>query len=327
MMHAAARSVIPEDEGSFRVSSQSLFGHISQRFLDHSGSACRLATTRLGRCQMTDIRARAHGVLGERVVRNSYDIDAVKVIMQVEGLTRFKQNGERRLLGPGGLLMYDPTRSYALLNTTSVHQVVFQVPREMFADCGLARLIHPHLFEREVEGLPYIVASVLAATAREIDALAESARTRIGDTLTRLIATLVSGDGGLDHSGDAAPLEILRGRVTEFIDENLGNPELSIDMVTAALKCSKRYIHRAFEGTGTTPERYMWEARLEQCRQDLLSSQKRLWTISEIAFACGFNSSAHFSRAFRSRFGMTPREFRSLSGLRTEQWTAPHFRE
>jgi AraC-like DNA-binding protein len=152
---------------------------------------------------------------------------------------------------------------------------------------------------------------VLAATAREIDALSQSARVRIGETLARLAATLAGTEAEARHNGEAAPVEILRHRVMAFIDENLGDPQLSIDMVAAALKCSKRYIHRTFEGSGTTPERYLWEARLERCRQDLLSTGKRQLTISEIAFASGFNSSAHFSRTFRGRYGMTPREFRA----------------
>ena len=48
--------------------------------------------------------------------------------------------------------------------------------------------------------------------------------------------------------------------------------------------------------------------RLDGCRGDLARQSDR--TISEIAFAWGFSSSAHFSRAFRKRFGVTPTAFR-----------------
>lgn len=302
---------LPEDEWSFRATAQSLFGHISQRFLDHRGPSCRLATAVLGRCRITNIQARAHGVLGERVVRNSYDIDAVKAIMQVDGVTRLKQSGDRTLLNPGGLLLYDPTRPYALVNATAVRQVILQVPREMLADRALAHLSRPRLYAREAEGLAYIVAATLAATAREIDALADSARARVGETLARLIAAMVSEDEEVG-SGEAAPLDILRRRVIAFIDENLGEPELSVDRIAAALNCSKRYIHRAFEGRSITPDRYIWEARLQRCRERLISPVTRRWSISEVAFSSGFNSSAHFSRAFKARYGMTPRDFRAL---------------
>ncbi|MFC0577077.1 helix-turn-helix domain-containing protein [Paraburkholderia solisilvae] len=31
--------------------------------------------------------------------------------------------------------------------------------------------------------------------------------------------------------------------------------------------------------------------------------------IQEVAYQCGFTSAAHFSRAFRERFGLSPREY------------------
>lgn len=35
-------------------------------------------------------------------------------------------------------------------------------------------------------------------------------------------------------------------------------------------------------------------------------------TVSDVAARCGFDDPAYFSRLFRRRFGMTPREFRSM---------------
>lgn len=305
-----ARSMAQEDEIAFKATAQALFGHISQRFLDHRGPLCRLTTTALGRCQMTEIKARAHGVLGERVVRSSHDVDSVKIMMQLDGLTSFKQNGDRAELGAGSLLLYDPTRPYLLVNATTVHQVIFQVPRDMFGASSLAQLAHSHLYQQGGDGLPHIVSSVLAATAREVGALAQSARTRVGDTLARLIASLVSGETEIPLSGEAAALKMLRYRIIGYIDAHYEDPDLSIDQVATALKCSKRYIHRAFEDTALKPERYLWEVRLERCRESLLAAEKLRWSLSEIAFSCGFSSSAHFSRSFKARYGMTPRHFR-----------------
>jgi transcriptional regulator GlxA family with amidase domain len=53
---------------------------------------------------------------------------------------------------------------------------------------------------------------------------------------------------------------------------------------------------------------HIWTTRLDGCRGELARRTDR--TISEIAFAWGFSSSAHFSRAFRKRFGITPSAFR-----------------
>ena len=57
-----------------------------------------------------------------------------------------------------------------------------------------------------------------------------------------------------------------------------------------------------------TLERFVWDRRLERSREALLASADV--SISEIAFACGFNSSAHFSRAFKAKYEVAPRELR-----------------
>ncbi|WP_017522391.1 helix-turn-helix domain-containing protein [Pusillimonas noertemannii] len=38
--------------------------------------------------------------------------------------------------------------------------------------------------------------------------------------------------------------------------------------------------------------------------------------VSEIAYAWGFNSIAHFSRVFRARYGMSPFEYRELHAVK-----------
>ncbi|MEZ5653153.1 MAG: helix-turn-helix domain-containing protein [Burkholderiaceae bacterium] len=55
-------------------------------------------------------------------------------------------------------------------------------------------------------------------------------------------------------------------------------------------------------------------ARLDACRRALADPTQALRSISEIAFAFGFNDAAHFSRSFRARFDCSPREFRARRG-------------
>ncbi|MDY0066471.1 MAG: helix-turn-helix transcriptional regulator, partial [Steroidobacteraceae bacterium] len=61
---------------------------------------------------------------------------------------------------------------------------------------------------------------------------------------------------------------------------------------------------------GRTFSQYLLEHRLERCRSALERPRDSARSITEIAFECGFNDASHFSRAFRSRYGLSPREFR-----------------
>ncbi|MES1163214.1 MAG: AraC family transcriptional regulator [Rhizobacter sp.] len=100
---------------------------------------------------------------------------------------------------------------------------------------------------------------------------------------------------------------IMRDRIKQHVDERLGDPDLSIESVATAFNCSKRLLHQAFELEGRTLRDYIWDSRLENARRALAGVAPGRGTISGVAFASGFNSAAHFSRAFRGRFGVSPR--------------------
>jgi AraC family L-rhamnose operon regulatory protein RhaS len=71
---------------------------------------------------------------------------------------------------------------------------------------------------------------------------------------------------------------------------------------------------------GLTPSEYLRVCGLEAARRLLSSAALADHSITEIAFECGFTSSAHFSTEFRKRFGRSPRSFRqSAPALRVRE--------
>ncbi len=65
---------------------------------------------------------------------------------------------------------------------------------------------------------------------------------------------------------------------------------------------------------GTSVTARIWNRRLEQAAADLVDPQRRALTVFQIAFGVGFEDAAHFSRAFKTRFGSSPRDWRALNG-------------
>jgi AraC-like DNA-binding protein len=55
----------------------------------------------------------------------------------------------------------------------------------------------------------------------------------------------------------------------------------------------------------------IWSRRLDQARRDLADPLRSHISVTAIAYDVGFKDSAHFSRAFKNRFGLTPGECRS----------------
>ena len=103
--------------------------------------------------------------------------------------------------------------------------------------------------------------------------------------------------------------EVMLLRVKDFLDRNLTDAELTLDTVAQANAISLRYLHLLFEGTGETPRQYLRRRRLERAQQ-LLHGPDRDLPVAEVAVRAGFDSPSSFSRAFRTAFGMSPRDAR-----------------
>ena len=95
--------------------------------------------------------------------------------------------------------------------------------------------------------------------------------------------------------------------ILQFIRQHYAEP-LSVESIAEQVMMSKFHLCHLFRThTGMTVMQYLNEQRLHAARS-MLSRTTR--PVVEIALACGFGSSSHFSTVFRSREGLTPREYR-----------------
>lgn len=84
---------------------------------------------------------------------------------------------------------------------------------------------------------------------------------------------------------------------------------LTLEDIAEAAGCSRRQLQRLFHArTGTSPMRCYAEMRLDRARTLLRDTDM---PVTEIAIACGYPSPSHFARAYRMRFGDTPRADRA----------------
>jgi AraC-like DNA-binding protein len=114
----------------------------------------------------------------------------------------------------------------------------------------------------------------------------------------------------------------LTSRIQSFIETHLTEPTTGPAEIAAAVGISVRHLHRLFSLRGHTVGDWIRGRRLLQCRRDLADPRLRERTITEIAFFWGFSDSAHFSRCFRTQFGICPRVFRS--GVPPQSWGTRH---
>ena len=84
--------------------------------------------------------------------------------------------------------------------------------------------------------------------------------------------------------------------------------DISIERMAEQVAMSARHFRRVFAETfDTTPARFVEKLRLEQACMRLTQSRA---SVERIAAGVGFNSADAFRRAFRSRYGASPNEYR-----------------
>ncbi|WP_273793005.1 helix-turn-helix domain-containing protein [Brucella anthropi] len=131
----------------------------------------------------------------------------------------------------------------------------------------------------------------------------------IQESLVTILAAALRGLRPVEDD-ELRPLSIaLRQRVLDFVDQNLNNPDLSLDLILRRFNVSRAHLYRAFAEDGGTAgvirNRRLDAAFLEITRTDIVPR-----SIARIAFEHGFSSAGHFSRCFRARFGLMPGEAR-----------------
>jgi AraC-like DNA-binding protein len=101
---------------------------------------------------------------------------------------------------------------------------------------------------------------------------------------------------------------------------------LTLEVVAAALSSSPRQVQRAYEQFGEMTFREDLLARRMTAAAELLVKQRAI-PVSDVARLVGYRQAAHFAKAFRRRYGLSPARFRAQalhSGAARDTGVAHH---
>jgi AraC-like DNA-binding protein len=257
-----------------------------------------ITVSQLKLCQIEASQHRiAHTISRTRLSEHPF----VKILFQTHGNSYFEQNGRRIEVRPGDCLAYDVSCPHTIVSPALTRHEVVIVPKELLQERGfrLSKMSACKLSART--GTGRIAHDFVHAVFDEATKLSPYNAIGVADSLIDLLLLpLREADTAFDRGG----AEAMYIRAQFFIREHLRDPELSIDQISAALGCTKRYLHMLFSDRGMTVSDYIWRARLQHCRQELETQSGK--TITDVAFSWGFSSSSHFSRVFRKYFGVVP---------------------
>lgn len=275
------------------------------------GLLARQTNIELGGLRLADIVGNAHAIERSPQTVRSAPKDSVFATLLLKGEAVFLHENGCLAATAGELIVYDTRRPYLFGFSSSMRQILVDVPHELFGQAGVGGgLPGPMLFGR--------------GTARE-GALVGALSSLLGG-----LAALRGGPPG-PADGEEAVLDLLRrlaeertgGRpapdayrsqlmvAADYIDRHLHEPRLGAAQVADVMGISVRHLGRIFASTGATPARHIVERRLVRAHQELTGPGARDIRIADVAHRWGFSSQAHFARLFRSRFGLTPSEARA----------------
>lgn len=228
------------------------------------------------------------------------------------GMEAWHRRGSTSVQG-GSLVVFDLAQEVSS-RTPDFTNLSLIIPREAVADC-LRQPDEQHmrclpgqnpvvsLLIDHIAGLERMKHSVSAEQAREI-----------ASATTALVAACLnsSGANAAPAAQEACVPQTLLVRRT--IEQHLADPDLSVAGITRMAGISRTRLYALFEPAGGV-KHYVRERRLRRALGMLLDARKRYRPIYEIAAACGFANESAFSRAFRQRFGCSPREAREDAAL------------
>ena len=284
----------------------------TQQTVDVAGEQFNAA---MFRTNVGDMRMALAISTGSRITRSSCQVALSQqafflVHLQLAGISMNRQDGREIELKVGDFALVDSTRPYQIAFEQSTSILVLRIPQ-----ASMRRVI------ASPEAVTLLPMSARAPANRLASrfihdiwtALLDGMEPNPADRLCRPVLDVLANayaavPAALAEGSSMAGA--LRVQIRSFIEDHLGDQDLGLGSIAGAFGISARYVHILFKNDTETVSEYIQRRRLDEAARSLADPLRSRVSIAEVAATHGFKSQAHFSRLFRERHGMTPREFR-----------------
>ena len=288
------------------------FAQVTFNPVDRDGFEAELKMGVIGPIGMARVHSKPTGI-----ERNKSHIDRTcgrlfSFVLQARGTGVFSHYGHETVLEEG---------DFTLCDNAAPHRFNFGSRTELIIVRIAPEVLKSYIpFPEQVCGLRLPATKGLTGTAANMaqslwhlleSGLPEKFSAMLARNLLDTMATsyAMAFDASVKDSAAVGTRKVLAKR---YIEAHLKDPDLTPTQVADALHISSRYLRMLFSGETESVSTYILRRRLEECAKQISNVLWRAHTITEIAFAWGFNSAAHFTRAFRDQYQMTPSEYRRM---------------
>jgi len=233
----------------------------------------------------------------------------ISVMVQVEGATHIQQSGREATVEPGDICLLDEASNFKIVAQEWGRICFLRLPRAQ----ALGR--HPLLERLFAQTLlstdpgTRLLADLLLRLGTDAPLLSDAQRqAALGGAIQMLGLAILPEDRSISANWRIS-------RALDFIEQHLTQQNLSPEAVARDQRISRRRLDEILhQQIGRSISRHIWNRRLERAAEDLRNPKGSRQPIAQIAFANGFESAAHFTRAFKNRYLVTPGQWRLNSG-------------
>ncbi|TCK28064.1 AraC family transcriptional regulator [Ancylobacter aquaticus] len=233
--------------------------------------------------------------------------EAVVISMMPEGELGLESPGGTQCITPHGrLAAYDATRPMRYHRSLG-REIYLLLPRAKALE-ALGGDIPGLFLLLDTIPLGVMVREQMLGLDRHAEHLEPKEMAAALDAIHALSLLLLQHIGRELNGGGEANANALFLAAKRYIQSNYTMIDLSPDAVARALGCSRAALYRAFVQNDATIMDTVREVRLAKSRKLIEAATGR--SISVIAYDCGFKDASSFGKLFRSRYGVSPSEWR-----------------
>ncbi|MEM7378283.1 MAG: helix-turn-helix domain-containing protein [Pseudomonadota bacterium] len=274
-----------------------------------------VATHGVGGLALTTVSQNAQAIRRSRQDVRRDPEEHYFLVVQQHGTARLRQEGDSHAARPGDLYLVDNTRpvqfDYGGCPST---QLSLHLPRDAIRH-RFGQRVAGDLFIGREEGLGQALCAILGS----LDQVDPTQHTAVTEAFFSLFGTLLLARDRGERATLDPQQETVR-RALNLLHAHFRDPACSVSQIAAALNVSVRHLQRAFGATEAPLNSRLQRVRVEAAHRALADGAR---SVSDVAFAHGYNDLSTFHRHFGLSPGAHQRRCRALQECASSDATTP----
>ncbi|MCJ2033518.1 helix-turn-helix domain-containing protein [Methylobacterium sp. J-068] len=287
-------------------------GPVDQRYIGEGPFDGLIEASDVGGLRVTRIaEASLRTCVTPETLRRRDEPDVLFALIQLAGQSITVQDGREAIQRAGDVVVLGG-RPNVHVSSQRDQSFVIELPAERLEGLlGSSRLYTALTFEA-AKPATAMFTTYFQELMRLRDRLAPDTAARVASIGVDLLVAGIAERLAQEVPGPLNGTVVVQ-RAKAHVEARLGDASLDPQQVAAAAGVSLRRLQELFRERGRNIDAWIWQRRLETSARRLADPGSRHLTIETLAYGCGFASPAHFSRRFKDRYGMTPREYREVT--------------